>query len=68
LKETGKLDPHEGRVKIDTIAALYLDDRKGAAPKSYSWLTQVWNKTFLWRLSSIADHHGETHSVPQRKA
>ncbi len=43
LKETGKLDPAEIRVTIDTIANLYLADRAGAAPKSHSWLKQVWD-------------------------
>lgn len=43
LKETGKLDPAEIRTKIDTIATLYLADRAGAAPKSHSWLEQVWD-------------------------
>jgi integrase len=42
LKETGKLDAAEIRTTIDTIAALYLADRAGAAPKSHSWLTQTW--------------------------
>ena len=42
LKETGKLDPAESRIKIDTIAALYLADRAGAAPKSHSWLKATW--------------------------
>ncbi|MGA8409092.1 MAG: site-specific integrase [Candidatus Acidiferrales bacterium] len=31
------------RITTDTIAALYLADRAGAAPKSHSWLTQVWD-------------------------
>jgi integrase len=43
LKDTGKLDPVETRTRIDTIAGLYLADRSGAAPKSYSWLKQVWD-------------------------
>ncbi|MGA8220709.1 MAG: tyrosine-type recombinase/integrase [Candidatus Acidiferrales bacterium] len=43
LKETNKLDPHEVRIKIDTVAALYLADRKGSAPKSYDWLKSVWD-------------------------
>lgn len=42
LKETGKLDPAEGRATIDSIAILYLADRVGTAPKSYSWLDSVW--------------------------
>lgn len=42
LKETGKLDAAESRATIDKIADLYLADREGAAPKSHSWLTQVW--------------------------
>jgi integrase len=42
LKEVGKLDPHESRIKIDTIADLYLADRKGSAPKSYDWLKSIW--------------------------
>lgn len=42
LKEAGKLDAAEIRTTIDTIAKLYLDDRKGAKPKSHSWLKQTW--------------------------
>src|ERR1700722_10334137 len=42
LKEAGKLDPAEGRITIDTVAALYLADRAGTAPKSHSWLKQTW--------------------------
>src|ERR1700689_3751463 len=38
LKEAGKLDTAEPRITIDTVAKLYLADRSGAAPKSYSWL------------------------------
>ena len=46
LKETGKLDPADSRATIDSIAILYLADRVGTAPKSYSWLDSVW-KTHL---------------------
>src|ERR1700678_919906 len=42
LKEAGKLDTAEPRITIDTVAKLYLADRSGAAPKSYSWLKQTW--------------------------
>jgi integrase len=44
LKETGKLDLADTRVTTDTLAALYLADRKGAAPKSIDWLQSVWDK------------------------
>jgi len=44
LKDAGKLDPVESRVTVDTLAELYLADRKGAAPKSYEWLESVWMK------------------------
>lgn len=43
LKETGKLDAVDVRTKVDTLAALYLADRKGTAPKSYDWLKSVWD-------------------------
>jgi hypothetical protein len=42
LKETGKLDEVESRITVDTLADLYLADRKGAAPKSVAWLESVW--------------------------
>jgi integrase len=42
LKEAGKLDEVESRISVDTLADLYLADRKGAAPKSVAWLESVW--------------------------
>jgi integrase len=44
LKESGKLDEAESRTTIDSLATLYLADRKGTKPKSYEWLTAVWKK------------------------
>src|ERR1700677_3224368 len=41
LKEAGRPDTAEPRITIDTVAKLYLADRSGAAPKSYSWLKQT---------------------------
>jgi hypothetical protein len=43
LKEKGKLDAYETRITIDTLAELYLADRKGCSPKSYDWLKSVWD-------------------------
>src|SRR5690242_18173461 len=43
LRDEGKLDAFESRIKIDAVADLYLADRKGSAPKSHSWLKLIWN-------------------------
>ena len=43
LRDEGKLDAPKSRTKIDTVAELYLADRKGSAPKSYAWLKLVWD-------------------------
>ncbi len=43
LRAEGKLDAPESRTKVDTLADLYLADRKGSAPKSYWWLMLVWD-------------------------
>jgi integrase len=42
LKETGKLDAPEGRVKVDTLAESYKLYAKNSAPKSYDWIELVW--------------------------
>lgn len=43
LKEAGKLDAAETRATVDTLADLYLADRKGTSPKSIEWLQGVWD-------------------------
>jgi integrase len=43
LKELGKLDEPHSRIKIDSLAELYLADRRGTAPKSIDWLKSVWD-------------------------
>src|SRR5215470_16298362 len=38
LKDAGKLDPKEGRVKVTQLAESYKLDRKNTKPKSYEWI------------------------------
>ena len=42
LKEAGKLDPAEGRVKVDTLAEAYKTYISNSKPKSYYWVCLVW--------------------------
>jgi integrase len=42
LRDSGKLDPHEGRVKVDALAESYKLYAKNSAPKSYDWIELVW--------------------------
>jgi len=42
LKDAGKLDPKEGRVKVTQLAESYKLDRKNTKPKSYAWIELVW--------------------------
>lgn len=42
LRDAGKLDPHEGRVKVDALAESYKLYARNSAPKSYDWIELVW--------------------------
>ncbi len=42
LRDSGKLDPREGRVKIDTLAESYKTRAANSAPRSYRWIELVW--------------------------
>jgi integrase len=42
LRESGKLDPHEGRTKVDALAEAYKLYAKNSAPKSADWIDLVW--------------------------
>jgi integrase len=44
LKEAGKLDEPETRVKVDTLVEAYLRYLKNSKPKSYMWVWRMWNK------------------------
>lgn len=44
LKEAGKLDEPETRVKVDTLAEAYLRYMKNSKPKSYLWAKRAWQK------------------------
>jgi integrase len=42
LKEVGKLDPVEGRVKVDGLAGAYKTYISNSKPKSHYWVCLVW--------------------------
>ncbi len=42
LRDTGKLEPHEGRTKVDALAASYKTYAENSAPRSYRWIELVW--------------------------
>ena len=44
LKEAGKLDDPETRVKVDTLAEAYLRYLRNSKPKSHLWATRTWKK------------------------
>lgn len=44
LKEAGKLDEPETRVKVDALAEAYLRYMKNSKPKSYLWAKRAWKK------------------------
>jgi integrase len=44
LKEAGKLDEPEYRVKVDALAEAYLRYLKNSKPKSRLWVERTWNK------------------------
>lgn len=42
LKDAGKLDPREGRIKVDELAEAYKTYAANSAPKSHYWICLVW--------------------------
>jgi integrase len=42
LREAGKLDPRDSRIKVDSLAASYKVYAANSAPKSYYWICLVW--------------------------
>lgn len=42
LKETGKLELYEGRIKVDVLADAYKTYIENSKPKSYRWIELVW--------------------------
>src|SRR6266480_951961 len=44
LKEAGKLDEPETRVRIDALAEAYLRYMKNSKPKSHLWVKRAWDK------------------------
>lgn len=42
LKEAGKLDPLEGRAKVDALAESYKTYAANSVPKSHYWICLVW--------------------------
>jgi integrase len=42
LREAGKLDPHDAKVKVDALAESYKTYAANSAPKSYDWVELVW--------------------------
>ena len=44
LKQAGKLDEPETRVKVDTLAEAYLRYMKNSKPKSHMWVKRAWDK------------------------
>ena len=42
LRDSGKLDPREGRVKVDALAASYKTYAENSVPRSYRWIELVW--------------------------
>jgi integrase len=42
LRDAGKLDPREGRIKVDALAASYKTYAENSVPRSYRWIELVW--------------------------
>lgn len=42
LRDAGKLDPYEGRTKVDALAEAYKTYIQNSKPKSYRWIELVW--------------------------
>jgi integrase len=42
LKDVGKLDPYDAKVKVDSLAESYKVYAANSAPKSYDWIELVW--------------------------
>jgi integrase len=44
LRDAAKLDPYDGRVKVDVLAEAYLRYLKNSKPKSHLWAERTWKK------------------------
>jgi integrase len=42
LRDDGKLDPYDAKIKVDVLAEAYKTYAKHSAPKSYDWIELVW--------------------------
>lgn len=42
LRDAGKLEPNDGRAKVDSLAESYQLYAQNSAPKSYDWIALVW--------------------------
>jgi hypothetical protein len=42
LRDAGKLEPYEGRTKVDVLAESYKTYAQNSKPKSYRWIELVW--------------------------
>ena len=42
LRDAGKLEPYEGRTKVDALAEAYKTYAENSKPKSYRWIELVW--------------------------
>ncbi len=42
LRDNGKLDPYEGRAKVDVLAESYKTYAQNSVPRSYRWIELVW--------------------------
>lgn len=42
LRNKGKLEPYEGRAKVDALAEAYKTYAENSKPKSYRWIELVW--------------------------
>src|SRR5215470_15795594 len=42
LRDAGKLEPYEGRTKVDALGEAYKTYAKNSRPKSYRWIELVW--------------------------
>ncbi len=42
LRDAGKLEPYEGRTKVDALAEVYKTYAENSKPKSYRWIELVW--------------------------
>jgi integrase len=42
LRDAGKLEPYEGRTRVDALAEAYKTYAENSKPKSYRWIELVW--------------------------